>query len=107
LRSSGSGDSPSPGCQVGPKRNSFRDASQLADPEEFCARILVAKNAQRTPDFAVIARLESLIVGESMDEAVARAEKYHDVGADCLLIHSRAADLAASLLALDAALLAA
>lgn len=79
--------------KVGQKRNSFRDGSQLADPDEFSARILVAKNAQRTPDFAVIARLESLIVGESMDEAIARAEKYHDAGADCLLIHSRAADL--------------
>lgn len=72
-----------------PKRNSFRDGHQLEDPVAFAHKISVAKKAQSGDDFVVVARLESLIVGAGMADALARAERYHDAGADAVLIHSR------------------
>jgi len=75
----------------GPKRNSFRDGSTLADPVEFAEKIAAAKAAQRSDEFVVVARLESLIIGAGLDDAVSRAHRYADAGADALLIHSRAA----------------
>ncbi len=75
-----------------PKRNSFRDGNVIEEPERFARRLAVAKHAQRTDDFAVIARLESLIVGESVAEAIDRARLYRSAGADALVIHSRRKD---------------
>lgn len=75
-----------------PKRNSFRAGNVLEDPDRFARKIAVAKDAQRTDDFVVIARLESLIVGESVDEAIDRARLYRSVGADALVIHSKQKD---------------
>jgi phosphoenolpyruvate phosphomutase len=72
-----------------PKRNSFRDGHQLEDPRAFAQKIAVAKAAQSGPDFVVVARLESLIARQGMDDALARAELYRDAGADAVLIHSR------------------
>lgn len=72
-----------------PKRNSFRDGHHLEDPGAFARKIAVAKNSQRSTDFVVVARLESLIAGAGMEDALSRAELYHDAGADAVLIHSR------------------
>ncbi|GAA0549521.1 hypothetical protein GCM10010172_34450 [Paractinoplanes ferrugineus] len=74
-----------------PKRNSFRGGNELEDPGVFARKIAVAKAAQGGTEFMVIARLESLIAGAGMDDALSRAELYHEAGADALLIHSRAA----------------
>jgi phosphoenolpyruvate phosphomutase len=75
-----------------PKRNSFRDGNVIEEPERFARKLAVAKQAQRTDDFVVIARLESLIVGESVAEAIDRARLYQSAGADALVIHSRRKD---------------
>lgn len=75
-----------------PKRNSFRDGNVLEEPERFARKVTVAKHAQRTDDFVVIARLESLIAGESVAEAIDRARLYRSAGADALVIHSRRKD---------------
>lgn len=75
-----------------PKRNSFRAGNVIEEPERFAGKLAVAKNAQRTDDFVVIARLESLIVGESVAEAIGRARLYRSAGADALVIHSRRPD---------------
>lgn len=75
-----------------PKRNSFRDGNVLEDPGRFARKIAVAKDAQRTDEFVVIARLESLIVGESVTEAIERARLYRSAGADALVIHSKRKD---------------
>jgi phosphoenolpyruvate phosphomutase len=74
-----------------PKTNSFINGEQqcLADTEEFAGKIKAAKDAQRDPDFCVVARLESLIVGHTLAEALERAWAYHQAGADALLIHSK------------------
>jgi phosphoenolpyruvate phosphomutase len=74
-----------------PKTNSFiaTATDPLADIDEFCGKIKAAKDAQMDDAFSVIARVEALIAGWGMDEAIRRAEAYHDAGADGILIHSK------------------
>ena len=76
-----------------PKTNSFVGGKQeLASIAEFVGKLLAAKNAQRTREFAVIARTEALIAGWSVDEALRRAEAYARAGADALLVHDKSRD---------------
>lgn len=73
-----------------PKTNSFIGERQpLADMDEFCGRIKAGKDSQTDDDFVLVARVEALISGHSMEEALARAEAYHAAGADAILIHSK------------------
>jgi phosphoenolpyruvate phosphomutase len=74
-----------------PKTNSFLRSEQqpLADIEEFCGKIKAGKDSQVDADFVVVARVEALIAGWGLAEAVRRAEAYHLAGADAILIHSR------------------
>lgn len=73
-----------------PKTNSFiRGAAQpLADVDEFAGKIKAGKEAQRDPDFVIVARVEAFIAGWGLDEALRRAEAYRAAGADAILIHS-------------------
>jgi phosphoenolpyruvate phosphomutase len=74
-----------------PKVNSYIPGRQeLAPVAEFVGKILAAKNVQQTQDFMVIARVEALIAGWGLDEALCRAHAYVDAGADAILIHSKA-----------------
>ena len=76
-----------------PKTNSFIGEGQpLADIEEFAGRIKAGKDSQEDGDFQLVARVEALISGWGMDEALRRAEAYHAAGADGILIHSKKAD---------------
>ena len=76
--------------QTFPKTNSLLDANQsLADIDEFCGKIRAGKDSQTDDSFSIIARIEALIAGRGMDEALRRAEAYHRAGADGILIHSR------------------
>ena len=78
-----------------PKTNSFiGEAQPLADVDEFCGRIKAGKDSQLDDDFVLVARVEALISGRGMDEALARAEAYHSAGADAILIHSKRSDAA-------------
>ena len=73
-----------------PKLNSFAPGKQeLVSIDEFVAKLRAGKQAQRNPDFVIIARVEALIAGYSPDEALARARAYADAGADAVLIHSK------------------
>ena len=65
---------------------------QLASIEDFCHKISTGKRAQVTNDFMVIARLESLIAGGTVDEALERAKAYVSAGADGIMIHSKKKD---------------
>lgn len=74
-----------------PKVNSFVPGRQdLAPMEEFVGKIEAAKNAQKNPDFMVFARVEALIAGWGMEEALRRAAAYAEAGADGIVIHSKA-----------------
>ncbi len=75
----------------GLKRNSLlgTDANQTQESiDGFCHRIAVGKRAQVTDDFMIIARIESLILGAGMDDAMQRAQAYVSAGADGIMIHS-------------------
>ncbi len=74
-----------------PKTNSFlrSELQPLADVEEFCGKIKAGKDSQQDPDFVLVARVEALIAGWGLSEALKRAEAYQAAGADAILIHSR------------------
>lgn len=73
-----------------PKTNSFiGDGQPLADMDEFCGKIKAGKDSQLDDDFQIVARVEALIAGWGLDEALRRAEAYHEAGADAILIHSK------------------
>jgi phosphoenolpyruvate phosphomutase len=74
-----------------PRRNSFaRVSSDLAEPADFAAKVYAAVAARSVSTFLVVARVEALIAGLSMPEALARAALYSEAGADAIVIHSRA-----------------
>ena len=76
-----------------PKTNSFIGENQpLAEIEEFCGKIKAGKDSQTNDDFCLIARVEALISGWGMLEALKRAQAYHAAGADGILIHSKNSD---------------
>jgi len=76
-----------------PKTNSFIGEGQpLADIDEFCGKIKAGKDSQEDPNFNIVARIEALISGRGMLEALKRANAYYKAGADALLIHSKQTD---------------
>ncbi|MDB6098686.1 MAG: phosphoenolpyruvate phosphomutase [Gammaproteobacteria bacterium] len=74
-----------------PKTNSFLNGERqpLADIEEFAGKIAAGKDTQQDSNFSIVARVEALIAGWGMDEALRRAEAYRLAGADAILIHSK------------------
>jgi phosphoenolpyruvate mutase len=78
--------------KTGLKQNSLFGTERtqvLDDIPSFCAKIAAGREARRTEDFMVIARIEALIAGFGMEEALKRAAAYSDAGADAIMIHSR------------------
>ena len=76
----------------GLKKNSLfgTEVEQVLAPiEDFCEKISIGKKAQVTKDFMIISRLESLIAGKSVDDALTRALAYVRSGADGVMIHSK------------------
>ena len=76
----------------GLKKNSLfgTEAKQvLATEEEFCEKISAGKRAQVTNDFMIIARIEEIIAGYSVDEAISKAFAAVKAGADGIMIHSK------------------
>jgi phosphoenolpyruvate phosphomutase len=72
-----------------PKMNSFvGNKHPLADINEFSGRLRAVKDTVGD-DLVLVARIEALIAGQGMDEALTRAHAYADAGADAILIHSR------------------
>ena len=81
--------------KTGLKKNSLfgTEVKQTQDSiENFCAKIMAGKKAQKTPDFMICARIESLILERGMDDALTRAFAYVGAGADAIMIHSRKKD---------------
>ena len=81
--------------KTGLKKNSLfgTEVEQTqASIEEFSAKIRAGKKAQRTKDFMICARIESLILEKGMEDALARAKAFTAAGADAIMIHSRKKD---------------
>ena len=78
--------------KIGLKKNSLfgNEVKQTQDDiENFCEKISAGKNAQKTKDFMICARIESLILERGMEDALARAKAFVGAGADAIMIHSR------------------
>lgn len=78
--------------KTGLKKNSLFGAGigQTQDSiEDFSAKIAAGKKAQLTDDFMIIARIESLILEQGMEDALERASAFVQAGADGIMIHSR------------------
>lgn len=77
--------------KIGLKKNSLFGSSvqQIQDTiDGFCFKIQEGKKACVTSDFMIIARIESLILGHGIEDAVNRAKAYIESGADGIMIHS-------------------
>ena len=74
-----------------PKQNSLLEGgnSQLLSEKDFAAKILAANEAKQNKAFTVIARIEALISGTGIEQALQRAYAYEKAGADLILIHSK------------------
>lgn len=78
--------------KVGLKRNSLfgNEVEQnQASIEEFSEKIKAGKSAQATNGFMIFARIESLVLDKTMDDAIERAEAYISAGADGIFISSK------------------
>ena len=78
--------------KIGLKKNSlFKDQTTAKQDsiKRFCQKITKAKEAKISDDFLIIARIESFILGKSLNDAIKRAEAYSKAGADAILIHSK------------------
>lgn len=81
--------------KTGLKKNSLfgNEVKQTQDSiENFCAKIQAGKKAQKTGDFMICARIESLILEQGMEDALERAFAFSGAGADAIMIHSRKKD---------------
>lgn len=81
--------------KTGLKKNSLfgTDVVQTQDSiENFSAKIMAGKKAQKTKDFMICARIESLILERGMEDALNRAFAFTKAGADAIMIHSRRRD---------------
>lgn len=77
--------------KIGLKANSLfgTSANQTQDSvEDFSYKISVGKRAQVTDHFMIVARIESLILKQGMEDALKRSKAYIKAGADAILIHS-------------------
>ena len=81
--------------KTGLKKNSLfgTEVKQTQDTiENFCEKIRAGKRVLRTKEFMIIARIESLILEQGMEDALKRAFAYVEAGADGIMIHSRKKD---------------
>ena len=60
-----------------------------SNASNFSKKISAGKKIIGTSDLLLIARIESLIIGNGLKDALKRAKKYIDAGADGILIHSK------------------
>jgi phosphoenolpyruvate phosphomutase len=76
--------------KVFPKMNSFvGDNQALVTEDEFARKIACACATRRADDFVIVARTEALVCGAGQAEALRRARRYVDAGADAIFIHSK------------------
>ena len=81
--------------KIGQKKNSLIEKSTDHEQdfvEDFCQKIRAGLQSRVTDDFMIIARIESLILGKGLDDALTRARAYVAAGASGIMIHSKQPD---------------
>ena len=78
--------------KIGLKKNSlFKNQKGVKQDtiSNFCKKIKKAKNSVVSDSFLIISRIESFILGKSLNDALNRAFAYSKAGSDCIMIHSK------------------
>ena len=78
--------------KTGLKKNSLNDKTTNQKQESiknFCDKIDQFNRVKLNNEFMIFARVESLILGKGMKDAIHRAKKYVDAGANGIMIHSK------------------
>lgn len=78
--------------KTGEKINSLFENQSKSKQESianFCEKIRLIYKTRRNKDFYIVARIESLILGKTVNDALKRAFAYVKAGADAILIHSK------------------
>lgn len=78
--------------KTGLKRNSLFGTSveqHQESIENFCEKIRAGKSVIKSGNFMLIARIESLILKQGLEDAMERALAYVEAGADGIMIHSK------------------
>lgn len=78
--------------KTGRKKNSLIEGPAQHEQdmtEDFCQKLKAGIRSRVTADFMIIARIESLILGKGLDDALSRAKAYVVAGAGGIMIHSK------------------
>lgn len=77
-----------------PKRNSLESGTKqdLEDIPVFTEKLRRGLAIKSNPDFMIVSRIESLIAGYGMKDAIERAENYLKANCDGIMIHSKSSD---------------
>jgi len=82
--------------KVGLKQNSLfgtERKQELADPAEFAQKLRLGHETKSNSEFMVVCRIEALIAGYDVEEAMMRAKMYVNEGkVDAVMIHSKKKD---------------
>jgi methylisocitrate lyase len=73
--------------QVAPKRCGHMTGKQVVPAAEHAQKIKAALDARRNPDTIIIARTDARAIN-GIDDAIDRAKRYRDVGADMTFVES-------------------
>ncbi len=73
--------------QVSPKKCGHMSGKAVIGTEEMVGKLRAAVQARRDPDFLVIARTDAAAV-HGVDEAIRRAHRYAEAGADALFVEA-------------------
>ena len=78
--------------KTGLKKNSLNEITSNQKQEglkQFCDKIDQINKVKMNDEFMIIARIESLILGKGMNDAINRANNYVEAGANGIMIHSK------------------
>ena len=78
--------------KTGLKKNSLNEKTSNQKQEtikNFCEKIDQINKSKLNDEFMVIARIESFILGKGLKDAILRAKKYVEAGANGIMIHSK------------------
>ena len=78
--------------KTGLKKNSLNEKTSNQKQEtikNFCEKIDQINKSKLNDEFMVIARIESFFLGKGLKDAILRAKKYVEAGANGIMIHSK------------------
>jgi 2-methylisocitrate lyase-like PEP mutase family enzyme len=73
--------------QTFPKRCGHFEGKNVISSDEFAAKIRAAVDARESEDFLIVARTDALAT-EGVEDAIDRANRYRDAGADILFVEA-------------------